>query len=91
MTATQARKQFYDVIKTARRPGRSVMITHKGLPEVVLMSYEEYEGWQETFDIMRDPDPTLREDILQGIKDMKSGKRPAGAVDFDTLKKQLKL
>ncbi len=88
MTATQARKNFYSVLKAAKRPGGSVMITHKGLPEVVVMSFDEFEGWMETFDIMSDPDPSLAKDIREGIKEMKSGKRPKNVVSLDTLKKK---
>ena len=43
MTATQARKKFYDVIKTAKKPGMFVTITLDGLPEVVVMSHAEFE------------------------------------------------
>lgn len=91
MTATEARKRFYDVIDAAEHPGVSVVITHEGIPKVVVMSFEEFEGWQETFDIMSDPDPTLRRDILSGIKEMKSGKRPKDTISLDVLKKQLNI
>ena len=90
MTATEARKNFYAVINAAEHPGVSVVITHEGLPKVVVMSFEEFEGWQETFDIMSDPDPTLAKDIREGIKEMKSGKRPKGTISLDALKKKLK-
>ena len=91
LTATAARKQFYDVIDTAAHPGVSIIITHQGLPKVVVMSFDEYEGWQETLDIMSDPDPTLGRDIKKGIKEMKSGKRLKGVVTLGALKKKLKL
>lgn len=48
MTATEVRKHFYTVIDEAQHPGVAIAITHKGLPKVVVMSFEEYEGWQET-------------------------------------------
>jgi antitoxin YefM len=91
MTATDARKNFYSVINKAGHPGTAIAITHEGLPKVVVMSFEEYEGWQETMAIMADPDPTLREDILEGIKEMKSGKRPKDTITLDALKKKLRL
>ena len=91
MTATEARKNFYAVIKTAERPGVSITITHDGIPKIVVMSFEEFEGWQETLEIMADPDPTLERDILEGIKELKSGKRPKGTIHLDALKKKLKL
>ncbi|MFA5800687.1 MAG: type II toxin-antitoxin system Phd/YefM family antitoxin [Candidatus Peribacteraceae bacterium] len=89
MTATEARKKFYDVIDAAEHPGVSVVITHEGIPKVVVMSFEEYEGWQETMEIMADPE--LSKDVLEGIKEMKSGKRPKDTISLDALKKQLKI
>ena len=91
MTATSARKNFYSVISKAEHPGTVVAITHEGIPKVVVMSYEEYEGWQETMDILSDTDPTLRKDILEGIQEMKSGKRSKDTVTLEVLKKKLKL
>jgi antitoxin YefM len=85
MTATAARKNFYAVINEAKHPGVSVTITHEGLPKVVVMSFEEYEGWQETMEIMSDP--SLDADIQEGVREMKAGK----VVDLATLKKRLKL
>ena len=91
ITATAARKKWYDVIGAAEHPGVSVVITHAGLPKVVVMSFEEFEGWQETMEIMSDSDPVLDQDIRAGIKEMQSGKRPHGTIDLKALKKQLKL
>ena len=87
MTTTQARKVFYEVIQTAKRPGTPVVITHKGIPEVVLMSFEEFEGWQETMEIMADP--KLSRELLKDLKELKAGKLKT--VEYDTFKKSLKL
>jgi prevent-host-death family protein len=91
ITATEARKRFYALIDAAEHPGVSVVITHEGIPKVVVMSFEEFEGWQETMEIMADPDPTLARDIRKGIKEMKTGKRPKGTIGLEALRKQLKL
>ena len=91
MTATEARKKFYAVIDAAEHPGVSVVITHDGLPKVVVMSFEEFEGWQETMEILSDLDASLDKDIRDGIKEMKSGKRPKDTMSLDALKKELKL
>lgn len=87
ITATEARKRFYDVIDAAKHPGVSVVITHEGIPKVVVMSFEEFEGWQETMEIMADPE--LSKDIIESLKQMKEGKLET--VDYDTFKKSLKL
>lgn len=91
MTATEARKKFYAVIRAAEHPGVSVVIIHEGTPKVVVMSFEEFEGWQETIEILSDPDPTLDRDILDGIKEMKLGKGPKDTISLAALKKKLKL
>lgn len=91
MTATEARRKFYDVIDAAEHPGVFVVITHEGLPKVVVMSVEEFEGWQETMEILSDPDPSLEKDIQAGIKEMRARKRPKNTVSLDVLKKKLKL
>lgn len=88
MTATDARKHFFEMLKTAMQPGTPVTITHEGLPKVVVMSVEEFEGWQETLDIMSDPE--LVATIQEGMASVQSGEQE-DAVDLDGLKKELNL
>lgn len=83
MTVTSARKNIYDVVEKAAKPGSAVTLTLEGEPKVVIMSFEEYESWQETMEIMADP--FLVEGIEKGVKEMKAGK----VVDFETVKKRL--
>ncbi|MDD5040835.1 MAG: type II toxin-antitoxin system Phd/YefM family antitoxin [Candidatus Peribacteraceae bacterium] len=87
MTATEARKKFYAVIDAAEHPGVVVAITHEGIPKVVVMSFEEYEGWQETMEIMADPE--LSKGLIRDMERLKKGKLKT--VDYDTFKKRLKL
>jgi prevent-host-death family protein len=89
LTATEARKTFYDVIERAKHPGVSLVITHEGLPKVVVMSFEEFEGWQETMEILSDGDASLEKDLQAGIKEMKSGKKPKNTISLHQLKKKL--
>ena len=67
MTATEARKNFFKVIETAEHPGMPVTITHDGHPKVIVMSAEEFEGWQDTLEIMADP--TLLQAIKAGMRE----------------------
>ncbi len=89
MTATDARKNFFKLIEIAGKPGKSVVITREGMPDVVMLSADEFEGWQETLEIMSYNDPAMDKDILEGIKEMKSGKRPKNTVSLEKLKKEL--
>lgn len=89
MTITEARKNLYAVVNEAGHPGVAVAITHNGTPKVVVMSFEEYEGWQETMEIMADPE--LDKELEEAMRDMKAGKLHKDTVSFDKAKKRLKL
>jgi len=67
ISATNARRQLFDLIEQAGKPGSFVSITHRDLPNVVMMSLDEFEGWIETMEIMSDP--KLMKDIQEGAKD----------------------
>lgn len=67
VTATQARQNFFKLVAKADNPGSSVTITVDGEPRVVMMSLDEFEGWQETLDIMADKN--LVKAIKEGITD----------------------
>jgi len=73
VSATDARKQLFDLIEQAGKPGSFVSITHRDLPDVVLMSFDEFEGWMETLEIMASP--SLTEQIQTGLKEIRSGKK----------------
>lgn len=90
-TATQARRKFFTILEDIQKPGISVIITHEGQPKGVFMSIGDFEGWQETLEIMADPDPTVHTDIMKGIREMQSGKRSKNTISLAALKKQLKL
>lgn len=67
MTATEARRQFFTLLEIAEKPGMTVTITHEGHPTVVVMSLEEFEGWQETLEIMSDSQ--MMNDIREAIQE----------------------
>lgn len=71
ISATNARSQLFALIEQAGKPGSFVSITHRDLPDVVMMSAEEFEGWIETMEIMSDTQ--LMKDIAIGIKEKKEG------------------
>ncbi|MBU0767048.1 type II toxin-antitoxin system Phd/YefM family antitoxin [Patescibacteria group bacterium] len=67
ISATNARKQLFELIEQAGKPGVFINIKHRDLPDVILMSIDEFEGWQETLEVMSDPQ--LMKDIQEGMKD----------------------
>jgi prevent-host-death family protein len=83
VTATKARKMFFRLLDEAKTPGVPVTITVDGLPKVVMMSAEEYEGWLETLEIMSDPD--LVAAIREGMEDIKKGR----TISYSQLRKEL--
>lgn len=70
ITATKARQNFFKLVEKTDRPGASVVITMDGKPKVVMMSLEEFEGWQETLEIMADK--KLLQAIKESLKDKKT-------------------
>lgn len=55
-TASEARNNFYDLVRAAGKGLRTYEITLRGAKPVVLMSKEELEGWLETLDVMSNPE-----------------------------------
>lgn len=85
LPATKARKQFFKLIKAADQPGTTITITVEGEPKVVMMSVEEFEGWQETLEILSDR--KLTKNIKEALTDLKKGK----VYSLEEVKKKLKL
>lgn len=69
---TEARRTLFEVAKAVQRPGVRYTFTDKGRPKVVLMSAEDYESWQETFEVMHQF-PNLKKDVAQAERDLALG------------------
>ncbi|MEK7528518.1 MAG: type II toxin-antitoxin system Phd/YefM family antitoxin [Patescibacteria group bacterium] len=76
ITATKARQNFFQLIEKADKPGASVTITIDGNPRVVMMPLEDFEGWQETLEIMSD------KKLMKGIKEALTGKKTYTEADI---------
>ncbi len=70
ISATDARKQWFAIIEQAGKPGVFLTIKHRDLPDVVLMSIEEFEGWQETLEILSDS--SLMNDIREAMQERRT-------------------
>ena len=53
LPANEARTNFYQILDEVGSNLRQFTISHRGKPAVI-MSVEEFEGWQETMEIMSD-------------------------------------
>lgn len=54
LPANEARTNFYQILDEVSTGLRQFTISHRNKPNVVIMSVEEFEGWQETLEIMAD-------------------------------------
>jgi antitoxin YefM len=71
VNATQARKEFFNLIKEAVSQHTIFRIHHRQ-GNVVLMSDEEYESIQETLDLLAIPG--FRESIKKSLQQIEKGK-----------------
>jgi antitoxin YefM len=83
MPASEARINFYRILEEAGEDMRQFTITHRGGKPVVMMSVDEFEGWQETLEIMSNK--KLITSLNKAKKELKEGK----GIPWDKAKKQL--
>ena len=72
MPASVARANFYQMLDEAGEDMRQFTIVPRSKPPIIVMSVAEFEGWQETIDIMSDK--KLVADLKQAKTDLKAGK-----------------
>jgi len=54
-TASQARSDFYNLVKSASKGLEAFEITLRGSEPVVMLNKAEFESWMETIDILNNP------------------------------------
>jgi len=69
---SKAKARLSEFIRRVREEHESFAITHRGKPEGVLLSVEEYESLIETLEILSDEE--LLAGIRKGLKDEKAGR-----------------
>jgi prevent-host-death family protein len=69
---SRAKARLSSLVRKVREEHRSYAITHRGKPEGVLLSVEEYESLIETLEILSDRDLMARLD--RGLEDEKAGR-----------------
>ena len=76
---TEARKDLSKILDEVSRVHEHVTITRQGKPAAVVMSSDEFESWQETIEILDDPEAMAA--IRRGLRDVKAGRtRPLDEV-----------
>lgn len=56
LPVTEARARLPQLVKAADERFERTIITSHGKPTAVIMSYEEYEAWEETLEVLSDPE-----------------------------------
>lgn len=82
-TASEARKEFFSILREIETPGVFITITHAGHPKGVFISFEEFEGWMETMDIMSDPEE------VKTIRNAQREKEKGEVVNLEEFRKNL--
>lgn len=72
MPLTEARKELSKIVDEVATMHEHVFITRQGKPEAVVMSAEEFESWQETMELLSDPEAMAG--IREGLRDIKAGR-----------------
>ena len=72
ISITEARKRLFQIAKEVQIPGRSYVLTEKGKPKVVIISFEELDSLKETIEVLTEF-PNLKKDMEQVEHDIKSG------------------
>lgn len=52
--ASEFKTRLLAFVRKASELHDRAILTHRGIPRAVVMSYEEYEGWLETLEILSD-------------------------------------
>lgn len=72
LSISEARKKIFDIADDVQKTSRYYTLTDHGRPKVVVMSAEEFDSWQETFEVMKDF-PDLGERIKEVEEDIRTG------------------
>ena len=73
MPLSEVKSKLSALVDAVERRDEVVTITRNGKPIAIIVSKDEYEGWQETIEIMKDS--KFMQEIRKGIKSLKRTKK----------------
>ena len=73
MPLSEVKTRLSQLVDAVERRDEVVTITRNGKPVAIIVSKDEYEGWQETLEIMRNP--KFMKEIRRGIQSLKRTRR----------------
>ena len=65
---SEVKTRLSELVYVIERRDESITITRNGKPIAIIVSKDEYDGWQETGQILRDPQ--LLREIRSGIRQL---------------------
>lgn len=71
LPATQARKQFFKILEDIDKPNKTYTITLGGRPKAAIISFDEYERWLETLEVLKDT--SVMREIKKADEGLKKG------------------
>ena len=81
LSATEARRDFFNILDKVGKTNVPFTITINGVPKVVIMNAEEFDSWQETLDIMSNPET---------VKNIEEAKKELARGEYITLDELMK-
>ena len=82
---TDARATLSDLLDLVEREQEHVVITRNGKPVAIVMSVDEWESWEETIEILSDPE--AMDALRASEEDVKAGR----VHEWDEVKRDLGL
>jgi prevent-host-death family protein len=73
LSLSEAKARLSELVADCEKDEEELVITRNGRPVAVLMSADEYEGWRETREILRNR--ALMKEIRQGLRQLENGQR----------------
>lgn len=72
ISASKARKEFFDLLEQVDTTGEPITVTVDGEPKAIFMNPAEYDSWIETMEVMADTE--LVKGIREGEADIAAGR-----------------
>ncbi len=70
---SEVKTKLSELIDVVERRDEEITVTRNGKPVAIIVSKDEYDGWQETLEIMKDPE--FMKEIRAGIRALKRTKK----------------
>lgn len=70
---SEVKTKLSELVDVVERRDETVTVTRNGKPVAVIVSKDEYDGWLETIQIMKDPE--FMKEIQAGIRALKRTKK----------------